>query len=294
MTYLSDKIKHRILKKSFINNRITYNLSDKVLIFDTYCGLCNQFFDIHFGINYCLANNIKFTFRNATFRNDNLTTWYKVNFDEIFDKSFLTKYDLYVDYDTLKLNNENTSNYDGKNHARQLLKNDINNLYHIDKQYIVLYGIFTLLINKISITKQIYDEILPSPKIMNTYLNIRDKLKLSNNNYNFIHYRYEHDFVIAFNIPRMTTLESLIYKLNFKDNNKKIFIASTNIDFLLKNSHIRKEVIYKNESELTNLNFEQRAYIDFLFGKNSCEVYGHPKSSFSMILNIFKNTENYY
>ena len=39
------------------------DIYDKIIIFDTFCGLCNQFYDIQKGINFCLKNNIKFTFR---------------------------------------------------------------------------------------------------------------------------------------------------------------------------------------------------------------------------------------
>ena len=31
-----------------------------------------------------------------------------------------------------------------------------------------------------------------------------------------------------------------------------------------------------------------------MIGKNSAEIYGHSKSSFSQVLNNLKNTDNYY
>ena len=45
---------------------------------------------------------------------------------------------------------------------------------------------------------------------------------------------------------------------------------------------------------IANLNFEEKAFIDFMIGKNAQEVYGHNKSSFSLLLNFIKNTNNYY
>jgi hypothetical protein len=46
-----------------------------LLIFDTKGGLCNQFYDIMNGINFCLKYNIFFTFRYCSFRNEDLKSW---------------------------------------------------------------------------------------------------------------------------------------------------------------------------------------------------------------------------
>jgi hypothetical protein len=45
---------------------------------------------------------------------------------------------------------------------------------------------------------------------------------------------------------------------------------------------------------LLDLNFEQRAFIDYMFGLNSVECFGHSNSSFSVMINNLKNTNNYY
>ena len=45
---------------------------------------------------------------------------------------------------------------------------------------------------------------------------------------------------------------------------------------------------------LFDLNFEQKAFIDYMFGVNSVECYGHHKSSFSVMINNVKETKNYY
>ena len=51
-----------------------------IVIFDTFGGLCNQMYDIQCGINFCIYNNIKFSFRYCSFRNTNLTSWYNEKF----------------------------------------------------------------------------------------------------------------------------------------------------------------------------------------------------------------------
>ena len=227
---------------------------------------------------------------------DNQNTIFNVDFDRLFDKSFLNQFDLYVDINTLNLDNNNTYNYNSSLHAPQMLNSNEEILLQINainNQYIVLRGIFSLL-SGVPIIKNIYPDILPSTEIMNIYINIRNKLVLHDQKYNFIHYRYEHDFINHFKINNLPTLEYLINNLPFNNSNNIIYIATTNINNLLKNINTSKILIYKDESEIKNLNFEQRGFINFMFGKNSDELYGHPNSSFSVILNELKNTNNYY
>ena len=68
------------------------------------------------GINFCLKYNIQFTFRYCSFRNDNLTTWFQVPFENIFDINFLSKYELYINYEQIKdkLTNDNCYNLNDK------------------------------------------------------------------------------------------------------------------------------------------------------------------------------------
>jgi hypothetical protein len=84
--------------------------------------------------------------------------------------------------------------------------------------------------------------------------------------------------------------------LGFKNPNLKIYIATSNIRELinLNDSELRNIIISKNENKLLDYNFEEKAFIDYMFGLNSTEVFGHSKSSFSHMLNSFKNTSNYY
>jgi len=287
---------HLDKKINIIRRKISgevYNLSDKIFIFDVFCGLCNQMLDIHLGINYCLKNNIRFTFRYASFRKDDLTTFYNVNFEDLFDKSFLNQFDLYVDINTLDLNAQNTYNYNSVLHAPHMLKYNIKYLQYIKQPYIAIRGIFTLILDT-PIIINIYPLILPSPKIMIIYNDICTNLKLDDDKFNFLHYRYERDFVIGHQLNDIQTLGSIINKVTFKNDNYEIYIASSNIKNLLNTVNTNKKIIFKNEDALESLNFEERAFIDFMIGKKSVEIYGHPRSSFSGVLNILKNTNNYY
>lgn len=285
--YLSE-----VISKRRIESGTSYNLSDKILIFDTFFGLCNQIYDIHYGINFCLKNKIKFTFRYSNFRKDDLTTFYDVKFDELFDTDFLKKIKLYVDFNTLDLTEENTYNLTTNIHAPKMLKNNIKYLNYIKEPYIVLKGIFSL-IEDIEISMNILDLIKPSPKIMNIYTNIYDKLELNKESYNFLHYRYEHDFTVFHHINTIKSLQIILDTIRFKNPAYKIYIASSNVKRILNNVNT-SNLIYKNEDEIALLNFEERAFIDFMIGKHSSEVYGHDKSSFSHALNKFKSTKNYY
>jgi len=129
---------------------------------------------------------------------------------------------------------------------------------------------------------------------MKIYQKIRNDLSLTNKKYNFIHYRYEHDYISYHKIKNLPSLEYLINNIKFKNTNNNMYIASTNIPTLLKDVKVNKSILYKNEDDVNELNFEQSGFIDFMFGKYADELYGHPKSSFSIILNELKNSNNYY
>ena len=86
---------------------------------------------------------------------------------------------------------------------------------------------------------------------------------------------------------------AVIDNIKFKNNNLKIFIATSNIKKII-NCSKYNNLIYKNDDMLMDLNFEQRAFIDYMFGINSVECYGHSKSSFSVMINNIKQTDNYY
>lgn len=266
-----------------------------ILVFDLFGGLCNQFYDINCAINFCVINNKKFTFRNCSFRNSNLNTWYNENVEKLFNLSFLEKYNnLYINCSTLTLTNDNTYNMEGK-HSVYLFTDDFlekagNKEYIIMKQFVGLYNFHHIVDN-------VNSKILPSNRIMDLYNTIKNKILFSNEQYNFIHYRYESDFTNFFNL-NVENLKSLILRIKykFKNPNLRIYIATSNIKKIINmnDPDICNIIITKNEDNLKEYNFEELAFVDYMFGLNSSEVFGHDKSSFSHMLNSLKNTGNYY
>ena len=267
-----------------------------IFIFDTRGGLCNQFYDINCGINFCLLHNFKFTFRYCLFRNADLISWYERNFDDLFDTKMFEKYDNYIKFETLELTDENTYNLHDIRECRTFLTNNyLEELLKIDKPYIVLkqiHGVYKFS----KIIDNIYPHILPSKKILNLYEKIKRTLLSDNEKYNFIHYRYEIDFTSYFKI-NVDSLENVISNTieKFKNPNLKIYIATSNIKNVInKESKFYDKIITKNEDDLKDYNFEELAFVDYMFGLHSNEVFGHRNSSFSSMLNNLKKTSNYY
>lgn len=268
-----------------------------VLIFDTYGGLCNQFYDIISGINFCLKHNIFFTFRYCSFRNNNLTSWTEEPIEKLFDIQLFNKYKLYINYDIIKnnLTDDNCYNLNNKKFSYSFLNNNniLNQLIKLNKKYVVLKQFWSVYNFENFIDNTIHTHIYPSKYIMEKYIEIKNKL-IKNELYNFIHYRYERDFTNYFKI-NVVSLDSLIENIKFKNNNLKIYIATSNIKNILDlNNSKYNNLIYKNDDILMDLNYEQRAFIDYMFGLNSVECYGHTKSSFSCMINNIKHSNNYY
>jgi len=267
-----------------------------IFIFDTRGGLCNQFYDINCGINFCLLHNFKFTFRYCLFRNDDLISWHDRKFSDLFDLTIFEKYENYIKFETLELTVENTYNLHDERECRTFLtKNYLEELLKIEKSFIVLkqiHGVYKFC----KIIDNVYPRLLPSKKILNLYEKIKSTLLLNKEKYNFIHYRYEIDFTSYFKI-NVDSLENIISNTieKFKNPNLKIYIATSNIKNVInKESKFYDKIITKNEDELKGYNFEELAFVDYMFGLNSIEVFGHNKSSFSNILNKLKKTSNYY
>ena len=266
-----------------------------IIIIDTFGGLCNQFYDINCTINFCLINNFNFSFRYCSYRNNDLKTWYNKNYEDLFDCSIFKKYKNYIEFNTLKLDENNTFNFSGKKSKQIFTNNYLNEIKQINHKYIVLKQ-FNVTYNFHKIIDNINPFILPSKRLIDIYRKIKDELLNINEEYNFIHYRYETDFISFFKI-KIDSLENIIsnVKTLFKNPELKIYIATSNIKNIINtNSNVYDKIISKNEDKLNNYNFEELAFIDYMFGLNSNEVYGHSKSSFSTMLNSLKSTNNYY
>ena len=281
-----------------------------ILIFDLCGGLCNQIFDINCSIDFAVKYNFNFSFRHCSFRLEDLKTFdNNKNFDDLFDENVYHKYNNFIPFKNISLliNNDNTINYisksvhiwtDNDEHLINMLKMIPNDT---DKKYIIIKQMFAIYDFK-NIKNDIYSIIQPNSKIMNIYLHI--KKQILPEKYNLIHYRYESDFTGFFNISNIQSLDYLIDKIDFKNKNLKIYVACSNLKSLSKTEYLLKDfneytnIIIKDDylekHDLNNLNFEEKAFIDFMIGKNAEEVYGHKKSSFSLLLNFMKNTHNFY
>ena len=268
-----------------------------ILIFDTHAGLCNQMYDIQSAINFCIINNIEFSFRYASLRcNNDLTKWYNIPFNHLFDENFINT-SLYIPFNKLTLTNENTYNFNNDIRCIEWLNQNkaiYPQLDRIEKEHIILRQFWSIYKNFIDI-ENIYPLLKPAKKIFDIYQIISCNLP---EKYNLIHYRYEDDFIKHFNIKDHPKLDTLIEKNKFK-NDLPLYIAAYNVHnipkkYLRKNINKLKNVIYKTDYFNDDLNFEELAFIDFMIGKNAQEIIGHSKSSFSFILNSSHNTNNYY
>lgn len=263
-----------------------------IILFETYAGLCNQMFDILSGVYFMKDSKYQYSFRCASFRMKNLVRFYNVPFLSLFSEEPFLSEENYISYSLLreKINRRNTFNFDGKR-AIQLWKPETfkKELNELSKKYefIVIKQFWPLHLVSFQ-NSDILRWVKPNRKLLETYFILRNKLQIPNE-YIFLHYRYERDFIKFFEVI-VPNLNDLIKKIN--PDKKPIYIASTNIDELLE----KKEdyIFYKNEKELSTLNFEEKAMIDFLFGLDSSIIYGNQKSSFSNVLNDIKGTNNYY
>ena len=277
-----------------------------ILIFDTSMGLCNQIFDIQCAVNFCNTNNYYFTFRNCSFRNKNdVRLFYNQSFDKLFDDKLFKQYSNYITYDTIKkkVNNKNTFNFENKRSIELFSnENDLINFLETMKQEFIILPQFFSICDFSKHLKKYYIKIKPNSNLMKIFFNL--KKNLLPERYNYLHFRYESDFTSYFNLNYHISIDSLLNRLKFKNPNLKIYIACSNIKslsktlFLCNDIYSYKNIIFKDDQfekyRMDYLNFEERAFIDFLIGVYSKEVYGHSKSSFSSLLNLFKNTNNYY
>jgi hypothetical protein len=262
------------------------------LIFDTCGGLCNQMFDIHNGINFCLKHNIIFTFRYCNFRNNNLISWNNKPFEELFDLEFLNKYNLYINYDTIQndITEENCYNYNSIRSNLQIDpdKSILEQINNFNKKYVVLTQFWCVNKFRNISDNTIFSSLIPSNHIMLKYNEIKNKL---DEPYNFIHYRYEHDFLCHFNCT-VESLDKLLQTISFENNDLKIYIATSNIKNILDVTK-HTNILYKNDDELHDLNFEQKAFIDYMIGLNSVEACGNRNSSFSHMICGLKGSKYY-
>lgn len=279
-----------------------------ILIFDTWNGLCNQILDIQCSIYFANKYNFQFTFRNCSFRKDDLKTFYPTKFNLLFDIQPFIKFKNFIIFENIQMNikNDNIYNQEGlsiiskvktESELLELIDNQKNN----NIQYFVIKQLFPICDFSIQKNK-FYNKIKPAPNLFSIYLHFKEKYLPKK--YNFIHYRYENDFTEFFNINYVISIDSLIQHQKFKNKKLNIYIASSNLKKLSKTLYLTNDIYdydniifkddYIDQHNLTHLNFEQKAFIDFLIGLSSCEVIGHTKSSFSKLLHLYKQTKLFY
>ena len=216
-----------------------------ILIFDTYGGLCNQMYDIHAAINYCLLHNIEFSFRYSCLRyKHDLTKWYDVPFNELFNDDFIdTK--LYIPINKLDCNNENTFLFYNKKRCIEWLNYEkalFPQLDKINKKYIILRQFWSVC-KEMHYTINLFQNIIPCRKLLNIYNEIKFTLP---EKYNYIHYRYEDDFITHFAIKNHRSLCNIIESNIFKNNDLITYIAAYNIENIPK-KYMKKDITkYKN------------------------------------------------
>jgi len=268
------------------------------LIFDTHGGLCNQMYDIYYAINFCMIYDIPFSFRFASLRcNDNLTQWYNVPFNELFDDTIFKFITLYKPFSSLQIPEEELFCEDSKRCVEWLDKDRAlyPQLDRLEKPYIVLRQFWAICPPIIHEKCNIYANIMPCNRLLNLYTDIGKYLP---NEYNLIHYRYEPDFIEHFKLNTIP-LCSILDTHKFKNPTLPTYIAAYNIEYL-SGEHLSKPLsqfshcVYKPKHISDTLNFEEGAFIDFMIGRNAKEVVGHHNSSFSVLLNNAHMTNNYY
>lgn len=270
-----------------------------LLVFDVRGGLCNQLYDILCGVNFAIQNKIPFTFRYCTSRNKTMTRETQLNMDQLYDMTYFNTLPLYKDFKSIKhtITKDNTYNITSDVCTRFIDKN--NNLYTqinaFGKENVIL-PFFHTVYDFSKITIPVLRKLAPAKPIFEKYIQIKTKLGLISGEYNYIHYRYEDDFIRHFKIENLPSLSNVIETVTFKNRNLKTYIAAANVQGLLHGCPETKvkQILYKDENELCNLGYEECAFIDLMIGKYSKEVWGNRRSSFSGALNSMHNTNNFY
>lgn len=160
--------------------------------------------------------------------------------------------------------------------------------FRIDNTFTLKYG-----------TDNIY--IKPSQKIVNRFKMFKERI--GDLQYNFLHYRYEKDWLKHMNKHRLIyvrpTVDNLLENLPYKQK-LPIYVATSDIYELYNKKLMNKKlteytnIIYKTKEESEGLDYDECGFLDMLISINSAEVYGFKISGFSMNINNFKQTSNYY
>jgi hypothetical protein len=267
------------------------------LVFDVCGGLCNQFYDILCGINFAVKNDIPFTFRYCTSRSKDMKRGRELTIDKLYDIECFRRFPLFKDFHTIESNLTPETTFNLQKRTSINIINKTKDIYKqvllFNKEYVIL-PFFHTVYDFTKITIPLLHRIRPAEPLMRKYAEVKTKLGLVDGNYNYIHYRYEADFINHFQIKNMLSLPDIIKRVKFKDSKCSTYIACSNAQTLLKDNLDDTQILYKTEEDLCELDYEECAFVDFMIGKHSKEVYGNRRSSFSGVLNSLHQTNNFY
>jgi hypothetical protein len=264
-------------------------------------------YNYKFTIKYCTARSQ--TFSDKKIDEEVIKNNYMYDVKNLFNEKTFQIIENYISFEKINhdICEENTYDFYEKYKPWEIFsnKNTLKNykdiLNEIDKKYIYVGNHFHFYagydVSSILYSKYFNDTIIPNDRIINEYNNFISNI---NDKYNFIHFRYEKDMVKFCNYINKSieyTLEDIINLKTFRNNNLNIYIATSDIEEfydkkLIKNPIYTHKNLFYNKHKMPY--FDENAFVDFLIGINSEEILGFEYSGFSVLLNKFKNTENYY
>jgi hypothetical protein len=270
-----------------------------VLVLDAHAGLCNQMMDIESLVNFAVENHYQFCFRYCSFRNSHLTSWAHSEFGSLFDEREFQDLPGYLCFKKNTFKNSKVWNSEGKGLTG--LINAGEEIMPLAYQYdfmVISAGWPVLGVPKFRLG--LNKRIKPARYILRKYKKLRAILP---EKYNFLHYRYEHDFTSHFSAESpensFPILQEILDAKLFSNMEIPIYIAASGLASLPK-PHLKeditrqKNIIFTDEKRKDGFNYEASAYLDFLIGEQAVEVFGHSRSSFSVRLNNIKNSRNFY
>jgi hypothetical protein len=257
--------------------------------------------DITASVAFALSNNLRFCFRSCSSRNPDLTSWSEQDFDYLFDESPFINFEGYLPFQEIKITGESIWNGDGKCCVEYGLScSELVDISHQHSFVVVkqAWPIIDWQANAKLISMIPYP--LPSENVLQKYRNAVPSLP---GKYNFLAYRYEHDFVNyfskAFPGTRFPMLHDILSANLFVDLELPIYLACSR-PTELSAPHLKAPIdsflnlVFVDESLFVETNFEIGAYVDFLIGLESQEVLAHSRSAFGRTLNSMHKTSNYY
>jgi len=296
-----------------------------ILIFDSIGGLSDQIKDLKTILYFIYKTKKPFSIRFASSRPiSDPNAWNLYEFSNLFnEREMFSSIEYYVPYNSLvnAMNDENAYDFYNLHINGTLWKNDIevhkkhtSKLYSMMREnvynYLIVGGsmwywlIDNLCLNYHNLFLDFGDvkiPIVPSDKIINC-LN-KFKQRISNVKYNYLHYRYESDWIPQIKSRNQNYIRP---KLNHLINNLPyktplpIYIATSNIEKLYKTGLLEQNIdtydniIYKKNNDCEDLNYDESGFFDMLISIGAEEVFGFSWSGFSININKLKGSENYY